>query len=130
MSKIDLHIHSNCSDDGELTPAEIIMKCQVQGMELVAITDHNSVRGVSDALAAANGLRVLSGVELDCNYAEKGFHLLGYGFDSTQKEFAEIEQDILLQEQAAAEKKFTCFTRQLEFPLVWQTPMISPLTVL
>lgn len=46
MSKIDLHIHSNYSDDGEYSPEEILLQCKAQGMELIAITDHNSVKGI------------------------------------------------------------------------------------
>ena len=67
MSKLDLHIHSAASDDGEYTPQEIIAMSRAQGMELIAITDHNSVRSVaaaqSEALSAcaASGLRVISG---------------------------------------------------------------------
>ena len=43
MSKIDLHIHSAASDDGEYTPQELVAMCTAQGMELIAVTDHNSV---------------------------------------------------------------------------------------
>lgn len=112
MSKIDLHIHSSFSADGEFTPQELMQMCKEQGMMLVAITDHNSVRGVAGALAAADGMRVLSGVELDCTCGGRGFHLLGYGFDYTRKEFLEIEQNILKQEQAAAEKKIDLFQKE------------------
>ena len=107
MSKLDLHIHSAASDDGEYTPQEIVAMSRAQGMELIAITDHNSVRSVaaaqSEALSAcaASGLRVISGVELDCTHKGRNFHLLGYCFDHTRKEFAQIEQDILEQEKMA-----------------------------
>lgn len=97
MSKIDLHIHSAASDDGEYTPQELVAMCTAQGMELIAVTDHNSVRSVTAAQSTASscGLRVLSGVELDCTHKGRNFHLLGYGFDHTRKEFAQIEQEIL-----------------------------------
>ena len=91
MSKIDLHIHSAASDDGEYTPQELVAMCTAQGMELIAVTDHNSVRSVTAAQSTASscGLLVLSGVELDCTHKGRNFHLLGYGFDHTRKEFAE-----------------------------------------
>ena len=96
MSKIDLHIHSAASDDGEYTPQELVAMCTAQGMELIAVTDHNSVRSVTAAQSTASscGLLVLSGVELDCTHKGRNFHLLGYGFDHTRKEFAQIEQEI------------------------------------
>ena len=107
MSKIDLHIHSAASDDGEYTALEIVALCTAQGMELIAVTDHNSVRSVTAAQSTASscGLHVLSGVELDCTHKGRNFHLLGYGFDHTRKEFAQIEQEILDQEKTAAREQ-------------------------
>lgn len=117
MSRIDLHIHTSYSDDGEFSPGEIVLKCREQNMELIAITDHNSVRGVSEALEAAGCMRVISGVELDCTYGGRNFHLLGYQFDHTRREFAEIEQDILRQEREAAEQKIQRFQRACGIPV-------------
>lgn len=109
MSRIDLHIHSCYSSDGELTPSEIVALAKAQNMSLISITDHNSVRAVPEALAAAGGLTVLPGVELDCTYGGKGFHLLGYGFDHTREEFLAIEDELLRQEQAAGVQKIRLF---------------------
>ena len=123
MSKLDLHIHSAASDDGEYTPQEIVAMSRAQGMELIAITDHNSVRSVaaaqSEALSAcaASGLRVISGVELDCTHKGRNFHLLGYCFDHTRKEFAQIEQDILEQEKMAAREKIRLFQSATGIPV-------------
>ena len=123
MSKLDLHIHSAASDDGEYTPQEIIAMSRAQGMELIAITDHNSVRSVaaaqSEALSAcaASGLRVISGVELDCTHKGRNFHLLGYCFDHTRKEFSQIEQDILEQEKMAAREKIQLFQSATGIPV-------------
>lgn len=117
MTKIDLHIHSSYSDDGEFTPQEIVSQCNERGMELIAITDHNSVKGVAEAMRAADSLKVIAGVELDCSYKGRNFHLLGYSFDFTKKEFAEIEQNILRQEEAAAEEKIRLFIKASGIPL-------------
>lgn len=117
MPKVDLHIHSHFSGDGELPPLEIVRRCQSLGMELIAITDHNSVRGVPQAMAAAKGIRVIPGVELDCTYGGKNFHLLGYGIDNTCKDFMTVEQDIIKQEKEAAEKKIRLFTEATGIPL-------------
>lgn len=118
MSKIDLHIHSCFSDDGEYTPQEIIRRCREQKMELVAVTDHNSVRGVRQAKeAAGHDLKVLSGVELDCIHEGRSLHLLGYSFDETRKEFEEVEQDIFRQEKHAAVKKIQLFKSGTGIPI-------------
>ena len=68
MSKVDLHMHSSFSSDGEFSPEEIVRMCEARGMEYIAVTDHNSVRGAEKALKAAAKVRVISGVELDCVY--------------------------------------------------------------
>lgn len=117
MSKIDLHIHSKYSDDGEFSPQEIVEQCRAQGIEMAAITDHNSVRAVPEMVAAAGRLRVISGVELDCTYGGRNFHLLGYGFDYTREEFSMIEADILNQEKNAAEEKIRLFRRATGIPV-------------
>lgn len=109
MSRVDLHIHTKFSDDGEFSPEEIIRQCEACGMEWIAVTDHNCVRGVAEALKAAVKVRVIRGVELDCVYRGQNFHLLGYGIDVNREEFAAVEQDILQQERRAAEEKIRLF---------------------
>lgn len=117
MSKIDLHIHSSISDDGELSAGEIAAQCRAQNMSLIAVTDHNSVRAVPEALAAAGEMQVLSGMELDCTYSGRNFHLLGYGFDPACREFGIVEQDIHRQEKAAAEEKISLFQKAAGIPV-------------
>lgn len=117
MSKIDLHIHTNVSDDGEFTPKEVVTQCKKLGMKLIAITDHNSVRGIPEAIKESGDMKILSGVELDCTYENKNFHLLGYHFDYTCKEFLDIEEDILKQEKAAAKEKIKLFMKATGIPV-------------
>ncbi len=111
MSKVDFHIHTKFSDDGEFSPGEIVRQCEAEGMEWIAVTDHNSVRGVPKAMEEAVSVRVISGVELDCVYRGHNFHLLGYGINAAREEFWEIEQDILSQERRAAEEKIRLFSK-------------------
>lgn len=116
MSKIDLHIHTNRSDDGEFSPAEVLTKAKKLNMDTIAITDHNSVRGIPEAHAAADTIQVLPGIELDCTYSGKNFHILGYCFDYTRPEFTTIEENILYQEKQAAEEKIQLFQRASGIP--------------
>lgn len=103
-NKMDLHMHSNISNDGEYTPAELMEMCRQSGLEVVALTDHNSVRGVEEACEAAkrSGIECISAIELNCHYGGTDLHVLGYGVDLQVAEFAEIEKDILKQEQDAS----------------------------
>ncbi len=75
--KLDLHIHSTFSRDGTATPEDIIAFAQKNGLDGIAITDHNAVGGSLRAfdLAAKAGLIVVRGVEVS---AMEG-HILAYG---------------------------------------------------
>ena len=108
MSKnIDLHMHSLYSDDGEFSPEEIIKIGKREEMEIMALTDHNSVKGVDEMIKYGKeaGIKVISGVEIDCVYKGINLHMLGYGIDYKRKEFLEIEEEIFEKEMAIAKTK-------------------------
>ena len=84
---IDLHIHSTASD-GSLTPAQLIAQASRQRLAAIAITDHDTVAGVVEAVATPfpPGLEFISGVEISTAAPEEfpchgSLHLLGYGID-------------------------------------------------
>lgn len=101
---VDLHLHSNVSMDGELPPETLMRQCAVAGLNTVALTDHNSVRGVAQARLAArvHGIRLVGGIELDCIWEGRTLRLLGYGIDETRSVFADVEENILRQERHAS----------------------------
>ncbi|WP_304159036.1 PHP domain-containing protein [Fusobacterium ulcerans] len=108
MSKnIDLHMHSLYSDDGEFSPKEIIAIGKDEGMEIMALTDHNSVKGADEMIESGKkaGIKVISGVEIDCVYKGVNLHMLGYGINHKRKEFLEIEEEIFEKEMAIAKIK-------------------------
>jgi predicted metal-dependent phosphoesterase TrpH len=76
----DLHIHSRCSD-GALTPTEVVRLAAARGVCAIALTDHDTIDGNGEALAAGTelGVEVLPGVEISTNWAGVTFHMLGYG---------------------------------------------------
>lgn len=82
MLRADLHLHTRASD-GELTPVDLVRAALAGGLDVIAVTDHDTVAGVPDALAAARGtpLRVVTGVEMSTLYEGREVHVLGYGVD-------------------------------------------------
>lgn len=78
--RLDLHCHSTCSD-GTATPAELVRLAAELDFEAIALTDHDTVAGLPEFLAAAapTGLRRLSGVEVSCQDAARRLHLVGLG---------------------------------------------------
>lgn len=105
--KTDLHIHSVYSDDGEFTPAELVRKCADAGIEVMAVCDHNTVKGVEEALMEAwrQDVRMIPGIEIDCVYGCLDLHILGYGIDYQSPDFEKIESNIRNQTAAASKKR-------------------------
>ena len=79
----DLQSHSTCSD-GALAPADVVALAHAAGVELLALTDHDTVDGVDEALDAARalGVRLVPAAELSALDGEReDVHVLGYGLD-------------------------------------------------
>lgn len=90
MRGCDLHIHSTASD-GILAPAQIVERAAEAGLDAIAITDHDTVSGVAEAMAAGTrlGVRVIPAVELSAALDERGMHIIGYFIDHTDPELGE-----------------------------------------
>lgn len=104
MGFMDLHMHSDISLDGEVPPEKLAELCGRARLNIVSLTDHNSVRGVAQMKKAAKsyGITVINGVELDCICDGVDLHLLGYGIDITDIRYLDIEQNILGQKQQSS----------------------------
>lgn len=90
--RVELHCHSIFSD-GTLSPAELVSRAVKNGVDLLTLTDHDSISGGPDLFAAAKleGLDVRLGIEINCagEGAADRVHMLGYGFDPASPGFAE-----------------------------------------
>ena len=95
--KADLHIHSCHSNDGELAVPEIVKKCIESGVDIMSITDHNSIAGSREAkgITAENkDIHFIPGIEIDCNYKGIDLHLLGYQIDLEGDSFDELGRTV------------------------------------
>ena len=98
MHPIDLHTHSTRSD-GTLTPAELIRYAAQKGLAAIALTDHDTIDGIEEAVQAARSLssqdpdalvpKVIPGVELSTEYRGKDIHIVGLFIDWQNREFAD-----------------------------------------
>ncbi len=77
--RFDLHTHTICSD-GNFTPEQLIDAARQQGLELLALTDHDTLNGLerTRTLAGEAGLRFIPGTELSTTWQGHSTHLLGY----------------------------------------------------
>ena len=92
---VDLHMHTYFSD-GLLSPEALLQLCQRQGLERVAVTDHDSVGGLERAAAEARrlGLSLVPGVELTARFSGE-MHILGYGIRPADSGLADFLQEQL-----------------------------------
>lgn len=88
---VELHCHSTASD-GELPPREMVERALALGLTSMALTDHDTVAGISELVEAARetSLHIVPGVELSCHYEGKEVHLLGYYFEYRDPDFLEL----------------------------------------
>lgn len=101
---IDLHIHSKSCSDGNLTVEEIVREAKIRNIELMSITDHDSIGCQKQAIALAGekGIHYVSGVELNVTFSHPRYRegnsisldFLGYNFDTTNEELNNKVQEI------------------------------------
>ena len=84
MNYVDLHTHSTASD-GTLSPGEVVRLAASEDLKAVALTDHDTVDGISRARAAAASLDIelIPGIELSCVLDGTEIHILGFFADET-----------------------------------------------
>jgi hypothetical protein len=110
---IDLHIHSKSCSDGNLTVEEIVREAKTRGIGLMSITDHDSIGCQEQAMALArqNGIRYISGVELNVTFSHPrcregksiSLDFLGYQFDVKNRELKDkLQQMAKYREERAA----------------------------
>ena len=87
MHKIDLHIHSHHSD-GKSSCRELIQLAGKHKVELVSITDHDTLNGLDEAIETAGELKIpyIAGIEISTS-VEDMLHVLGYGINPKDEEF-------------------------------------------
>jgi predicted metal-dependent phosphoesterase TrpH len=87
---IDLHTHSTASD-GSLSPTALVHAAAVRGVTVLALTDHDTLAGISEAEQAAKqeGIRFIPGIEIEISWEPGEFHLLGLGVSKPSPAFME-----------------------------------------
>jgi len=89
MKRIDLHVHSTASD-GTFTPTELVQYAKKINLSAFALTDHDTIKGLSEAEEAAKekGIELIPGIELSSEYHKKEIHILGLYIDDKNPELA------------------------------------------
>jgi 3',5'-nucleoside bisphosphate phosphatase len=87
---IDLHSHTTASD-GSLTPRELVGRAAGQGVKALAVTDHDTLDGLGEAIAAGReyGVEIVPGLEISAEYSPGTMHILGYYIDLESRQLLE-----------------------------------------
>ncbi|MFF1354523.1 PHP domain-containing protein [Streptomyces sp. NPDC058297] len=117
--RIDLHTHSTASD-GTDTPAELVRNAAAAGLDVVALTDHDTSRGYAQAMAALPaGLTLVTGAELSCRLDGVGLHMLAYLFDPDEPELLS-ERELVRDDRVPRAQGMVARLQDLGVPVTWE----------
>ncbi|MFD5270159.1 PHP domain-containing protein [Streptomyces sp. NPDC058335] len=117
--RIDLHCHSTASD-GTDTPAELVRNAAAAGLDVVALTDHDSTRGYAEAIAALpRGLTLVTGAELSCRIDGISMHMLAYLFDPDEPALL-AERELVRDDRVPRARGMVARLNELGVPVTWE----------
>jgi 3',5'-nucleoside bisphosphate phosphatase len=98
---VDLHTHTTASDGG-LSPEELILRAKERGVQLLAVTDHDTIDGYDDIVRLnSEGLQIVAGIELSCTWSGVNIHVLGLGIDVSSEA---LRKELADQREARGER--------------------------
>ncbi|MEU6087911.1 PHP domain-containing protein [Streptomyces sp. NPDC047085] len=117
--RIDLHCHSTASD-GTDTPAELVRNAAAAGLDVVALTDHDTTRGYAEAIAALpEGLTLVTGAELSCRIDGISMHMLAYLFDPEEPALL-AERELVRDDRVPRAQGMVAKLNALGVPVAWE----------
>lgn len=117
--RIDLHTHSTASD-GTDSPAELVRNAAAAGLDVVALTDHDTVAGHREAAEALPpGLTLVTGAELSCRLDGVSLHMLAYLFDPEEPALA-AERELVRDDRVPRARGMVARLRELGVPVTWE----------
>nr|WP_202451907.1 PHP domain-containing protein [Streptomyces sp. SID4948] len=124
-----MHTHSTASD-GTDTPAELVRNAAAAGLDVVALTDHDTVGGYAQALTAlrelgtgrggpaGSGLTLVTGAELSCRVDGISMHMLAYLFDPEEPELYR-ERELVRDDRVPRARAMVAALQELGVPVTW-----------
>jgi predicted metal-dependent phosphoesterase TrpH len=117
--RADLHVHSSASD-GTDSPAEVIRRAAAAGLDVVALTDHDTVGGIARASEALTpGLTLVPGMELSCLLDGGSVHMLAYLFDPDDPAL-NAQTQLIRDDRVHRARAMVDRLRELGAPVTWE----------
>src|SRR5262245_50837254 len=120
MPGIDLHVHSMFSD-GTFTPRQIVELARERDLSTIALTDHDTVAGLDEALSAGDelGVEIVPGIEFSTIYEGNGVHVLCYFMDPGNAELA-AELQRLQDDRYRRGEQMVAKLQELGYPITFE----------
>lgn len=108
----DLHTHSTASD-GTVSPRELVKLAKAAGLSSIALTDHDTVDGIEEFMAAGKelGMEAIPGIEFAAAYKNNEIHIVGLFIDCKNKELADSMEYIVNEREQRNEKMIKALNR-------------------
>ncbi|MFG2378018.1 PHP domain-containing protein [Streptomyces sp. NPDC048504] len=117
--RIDLHTHSTASD-GTDAPAELVRNAAAAGLDVVALTDHDTSRGYAEAIGALpSGLTLVTGAEMSCRIDGVSMHMLAYLFDPEEPALL-AERELVRDDRVPRARAMVGRLQELGVPVTWE----------
>ena len=117
--RIDLHCHSTASD-GTDTPAELVRNAAAAGLDVVALTDHDTSRGYAEAIdALPSGLTLVTGAKMSCRIDGVSMHMLAYLFDPEEPALL-AERELVRDDRVPRARAMVGRLQELGVPVTWE----------
>jgi len=122
--RIDLHIHSNRSSDGDLSPAQIVKLAKEANFRAISITDHDSVAAYPEAISRGQieGIEVIPGIELTTVFGEREFHLLLPFVDWENPSLLSLVEEVAERRRTEAKERVEKL-QKLGYDIEWEEVM-------
>lgn len=96
MNSFDLHMHSDYSADGQLTPKQLVDMALEKGLKVIALSDHDCIKGVKEIteIAKTKGIQVIPAIECSTIFEGYDVHLLGYNINIEDSYFVNLDAHV------------------------------------
>jgi len=118
---VDLHLHTTYSD-GSFTPEELILKAKKLNYSAIAVTDHDTVAGLEEAIQLGKkyDLETVPGIEFNTSYKNNDIHILGYYINKKSKKLLSLLNKIKKERKERIEKMIKLLDKEYNFKITMQ----------
>ncbi len=109
--RVDLHTHTTTSD-GDFTPSQLVAQARATGLSAIAITDHDTTAGLTEAratLLSGQPVEIIAGVEISTHFHDHGYHLLAYFIDDSNANLQQRLSEIRARRRQRFERFLAAF---------------------